>query len=42
MKMHTLKKVYESLRDEKFEIHLSDELIAEAVKPIRKMLELSA
>ena len=42
MKMHTLKKVYESLRDEKFEIHLSDELIADAVKPIRKMLELSA
>jgi len=41
MKMHTLKKVYESLRDEKFEIHLSDELIADAVKPIRKMLELS-
>jgi quinolinate synthase len=41
MKMHTLKKVYESLRDEKFEIHLSEELIADAVKPIRKMLELS-
>lgn len=41
MKMHTLCKVYESLRDEKFEIQLSDDLIADAVKPIRKMLELS-
>lgn len=41
MKMHTLQKVYESLRDEKFEIQLSDALIADAVKPIRKMLELS-
>lgn len=42
MKMHTLQKVYESLRDEKFEIHLGEALIADAVKPIRRMLELSA
>jgi quinolinate synthase len=42
MKMHNLQKVYESLRDEKFEIQLDDELIAKAVKPIQKMLELSS
>lgn len=41
MKMHNLQKVYESLRDEKFEILLDVELIAKAVKPIQKMLELS-
>jgi quinolinate synthase len=41
MKMHTLQKVYESLRDEKFEIILEKNLIARAVKPIHKMLELS-
>lgn len=41
MKMHNLQKVYESLRDEKFEIHLDEELIAKAVKPIHRMLELS-
>jgi len=41
MKMHTLQKIYESLRDEKFEIELEQELISKAVKPIRKMLELS-
>lgn len=41
MKMHTLQKVYESLRDEKFEIILEENLIARAVKPIHKMLELS-
>lgn len=41
MKRHTLQKIYESLRDEKFEIELEQELISKAVKPIRKMLELS-
>lgn len=41
MKMHTLQKIYESLRDEKYEIKLNEELIFKAVKPIRKMLELS-
>jgi quinolinate synthase len=41
MKMHNLQKVYESLRDEKFEIQLDAGLIAKAVKPIQKMLELS-
>ncbi len=41
MKMHTLQKVYESLRDDKFEIRLDDEIIRKAVMPIQKMLELS-
>ncbi len=41
MKMHTLQKVYESLRDDKFEIKLEDEIISKAVRPIQKMLELS-
>lgn len=41
MKRHTLQKVYESLRDEKFEIKLDEQLIFRAEKPIRKMLELS-
>jgi quinolinate synthase len=41
MKRNTLQKIYESLRDEKFEIKLDEQLIFRAVKPIRKMLELS-
>lgn len=41
MKRHTLQKIYESLRDEKFEIKLDKELIAKAEKPIRRMFELS-
>ncbi len=41
MKMHTLQKVYESLRDDKFEIKLDAEIIKKAVMPIHRMLELS-
>ena len=41
MKRHTLQKVYESLRDEKFEIKLDEDLILKAANPIHKMLELS-
>ena len=41
MKLHNLQKIYESLRDEKFEITLTDETIKKAVKPIQRMLELS-
>lgn len=41
MKVHTLQKIYESLRDEKFEIKLDEQLIFQAAKPIRRMLELS-
>ncbi len=41
MKLHTLQKIYESLRDEKFEIKLPADLIEKAKKPIQKMLELS-
>ncbi len=42
MKMHNLQKIYESLRDEKYEITLPADLIEKAKKPIQKMLELSA
>ncbi len=41
MKMHNLQKIYESLRDEKYEIILPGSLIEKAKKPIQKMLELS-
>jgi quinolinate synthase len=41
MKRNNLQKIYESLRDEKFEIKLDQQLIDKAVKPIRRMLELS-
>jgi len=42
MKLITLEKVYRSLKEEKFEITLSTDIINLAVKPIRRMLEISA
>ncbi|MFO7656145.1 MAG: quinolinate synthase NadA, partial [Bacteroidales bacterium] len=41
MKLHNLPKIYASLRDEKFEIKLSQDIIDKAAKPIKRMLELS-
>lgn len=41
MKMHNLQKIYESLRDEKFEICFREDTIKKAEKPIQRMLELS-
>ncbi|MBN2613918.1 MAG: quinolinate synthase NadA [Bacteroidales bacterium] len=41
MRLHNLPKLYASLRDEKFEITLDEEIIKKAVKPIKRMLELS-
>lgn len=41
MKLNTLKKVYEALRDEKPEIIVDEELVEKAVRPIRRMLEMS-
>ena len=41
MKLNTLKKVYECLRDEKPEIIVDEEVAEKAVRPIRRMLELS-
>lgn len=41
MKLNTLEKVYESLRDEKYEIVVDSETAAKAVLPIKRMLELS-
>jgi quinolinate synthase len=42
MKMHNLQKIYNSLNEEKFEIHLDKEIIERARKPIQRMLDLSA
>ena len=41
MKMNTLQKVYEALRDEKPEITVDEEIAVKAVKPIERMLEMS-
>jgi quinolinate synthase len=41
MKLNTLQKVYESLRDEKYEIFVDKAIAAKAVRPIKRMLELS-
>ncbi len=42
MKLNTLKKIYVALKYEKPEITLSKEIIERAVKPILRMLEISA
>lgn len=41
MKMNTLQKVYESLRDNKYEIKVDPEIAEKALRPIRRMLEMS-
>lgn len=41
MKMNTLQNLYEALRDEQPEIHVDADLAEKAVRPIRRMLELS-
>lgn len=41
MKLNTLQKVYECLRDESPEIIVESEVAAKAVRPIKRMLELS-
>ncbi|MDX9880614.1 MAG: quinolinate synthase NadA [Prolixibacteraceae bacterium] len=41
MKLHDLQKIYDSLNEEKFEVHISPEIIKKARTPILKMLELS-
>ena len=41
MKMNTLKKVYECLRDEFPEIDVDEEVARKAVRPIKRMLEMS-
>lgn len=41
MKLNTLEKIYNSLKYEEPQIHMSPELIEKAKKPILKMLELS-
>lgn len=41
MRMNTLRKVYESLRDNKYEIIVDPEIAEKALVPIRRMLEMS-
>ena len=41
MKMNTLRKVYEALRDGKPEIEVDPEIAAKAIRPIERMLEMS-
>lgn len=41
MKMNTLEKVYEALRDGEPEIHVDPEAAEKAVRPIKRMLEMS-
>lgn len=41
MKMNTLEKVYEALRDGEPEIHVDPEVAEKAVRPIKRMLEMS-
>ncbi len=41
MKMHTVKKVYNSLNEEKFEVDVEPEIREKAVIPIKRMLEVS-
>lgn len=41
MKLNTLQKVYESLRDNKYEIKVDPEIAAKALRPIKRMLEMS-
>jgi quinolinate synthase len=38
MKLATLEKVYEALRDEKFEVKVPEEISARALAPITEML----
>jgi len=40
MKMITLEKVYESLKNLKYEVILSEEVIKKAYAPIKRMLEI--
>lgn len=41
MKLNTVQKVYEALRDEQPEINVDPAIAVEAIKPIQRMLELS-
>lgn len=42
MKMITMQKLYDCLKNESPEIHVDSEVVVKAVRPIRKMLEISA
>ncbi|HBQ82786.1 MAG: quinolinate synthase [Bacteroidetes bacterium GWE2_41_25] len=42
MKLHNLQKIYDSLKEEKFEVNITPEIREKALIPIQKMLELSS
>ena len=42
MRLNTLKKLYNCLKDESPEIKVDAEIAEKAVKPIKRMLEISA
>ena len=42
MKMNTLEKLYSCLKNERPEIFVEEEVRVKAVKPIKRMLEISA
>lgn len=41
MKLITIKKIYESLKDEKYEITIEKDLLEKAAKPLLRMMEIS-
>ena len=41
MRIITLEKLYECIRDEKNEIFVDDNIATNAIKPIQRMLEMS-
>jgi quinolinate synthase len=41
MKMNTMQKIYDCLKNESPQVEVPQEIIKEAVKPIERMLELS-
>ena len=41
MKLHTVRKIFDSLNEEKFEVDVDPAIREKAVIPIRRMLEIS-
>ena len=41
MRMNTLQKLYDCIRDESGEIFVDEQVAKDAIKPIKKMLEMS-
>jgi quinolinate synthase len=41
MKLLTIEKIYNSIKNEVFEINLAEDIISKAQKPIMRMIEIS-